>query len=221
MVYTTFILLAAPAANTDMSLWGMVVKGGWLMIPIFILSIIAIYIACERYWLLRKTGINDTTFMQKIRELIRSGNTKAVLAECETEGSPLAKTIAKGIALEGEAPSEIREAMDETANYEVALLEKGLPTLATCAGVAPMIGFLGTVVGMVQAFYDMSMAGSNIDITLLSRGIYTAMITTVAGLIVGIIGQLAYNFLVARVDKIVLGIEHHSSELIDLMRLKK
>lgn len=221
MVYTTFILLAAPAANTDMSLWGMVVKGGWLMIPIFILSIIAIYIACERYWLLRKTGINDTTFMQKIRELIRNGNTKAVLAECEAEASPLAKTIAKGITLEGEAPSEIRQAMDETANYEVALLEKGLPTLATCAGVAPMIGFLGTVVGMVQAFYDMSMAGSNIDITLLSRGIYTAMITTVAGLIVGIIGQLAYNFLVARVDKIVLGIEHHSSELIDLMRLKK
>lgn len=221
MVYTTFILLAAPAANTDMSLWGMVVKGGWLMIPIFILSIIAIYIACERYWLLRKTGINDTTFMQKIRELIRNGNTKAVLAECEAEASPLAKTIAKGITLEGEVPSEIRQAMDETANYEVALLEKGLPTLATCAGVAPMIGFLGTVVGMVQAFYDMSMAGSNIDITLLSRGIYTAMITTVAGLIVGIIGQLAYNFLVARVDKIVLGIEHHSSELIDLMRLKK
>ena len=159
--------------------------------------------------------------MQKIRELIRNGNTKAVLAECEAEASPLAKTIAKGITLEGEVPSEIRQAMDETANYEVALLEKGLPTLATCAGVAPMIGFLGTVVGMVQAFYDMSMAGSNIDITLLSRGIYTAMITTVAGLIVGIIGQLAYNFLVARVDKIVLGIEHHSSELIDLMRLKK
>lgn len=111
--------------------------------------------------------------------------------------------------------------MEDTANYEVALLEKGLPTLATCAGVAPMIGFLGTVVGMVQAFYDMAMAGSNIDITLLSRGIYTAMITTVAGLIVGIIGQLAYNFLVARVDKIVLTIEHHSSELIDLLRLKK
>ena len=150
------------------------------------------------------------------------GNTsKAVLAECEAEGSPLAKTIAKGITMQGEIPSEIRQAMEDTANYEVALLERGLPTLATCAGVAPMIGFLGTVVGMVQAFYDMAMAGSNIDITLLSRGIYTAMITTVAGLIVGIIGQLAYNFLVARIDKIVLTIEHHSSELIDLLHLKK
>jgi transporter, motA/tolQ/exbB proton channel family protein len=221
MVYTTFIILATTATDTDMSLWGMVVKGGWLMIPIFILSIIAIYIACERYWLLRKMGMNDATFMQKIREYIQNGNTKAVLAECEAEASPLAKTITKGVTMQGETPGEIRQAMEDTANYEVALLEKGLPTLATCAGVAPMIGFLGTVVGMVQAFYDMAMAGSNIDITLLSRGIYTAMITTVAGLIVGIIGQLAYNFLVARVDKIVLTIEHHSSELIDLLRLKK
>lgn len=221
MTYTIFIILATPAADTGMSLWDMVLKGGWLMIPIFILSVIAIYIACERYWLLRKTGINDAAFMQKIREYIQNDNTKAVLAECEAEASPLAKTIAKGITMQGEIPSEIRQAMEDIANHEVALLEKGLPTLATCAGVAPMIGFLGTVVGMIQAFYDMAMAGSNIDITLLSRGIYTAMITTVAGLVVGIIGQLAYNFLVAKVDKIVLAIEHHSSELINLLRLKK
>lgn len=124
MVYTTFIILATPATDTDMSLWGMVVKGGWLMIPIFILSIIAIYIACERYWLLRKMGINDATFMQKIREYIQNGNTKAVLAECEAEASPLAKTIAKGITMQGETPGEIRQAMEDTANYEVALLEK-------------------------------------------------------------------------------------------------
>ena len=104
MVYTTFIILAAPATNTDMSLWGMVVKGGWLMIPIFILSIIAIYIACERYWLFRKTGINDVAFMQKIKEYIQNDNMKAVLAECEAEASPLSKTIAKGIVMQGEAP---------------------------------------------------------------------------------------------------------------------
>lgn len=207
--------------NLQMSLWGMVVKGGWLMIPIFILSVIAIYIACERYWLIRKTGITDEAFMEKIRGLVRSGDIKAALTACEEEESPLARTIARGIVSRDETPGEIRQAMEDTATYEVAMLEKGLPTLATCAGTAPMIGFLGTVVGMVQAFYDMSMAGSNIDITLLSRGIYTAMITTVAGLIVGIIGQLAYNFLVARVDGIVLRVEHHSSELIDLLRHKE
>ena len=186
----TFILAVqtAPTNNAGMNLWDMVVMGGWLMIPIFILSVIIIYIACE---------------------------------ECEKEGSPLAHTIAKGIKISNEDPQEIRQAMEDTANYEVANLERGLPTLATCAGTAPMIGFLGTVVGMVQSFYDMSMAGNSIDIGLLSRGIYTAMITTVAGLIVGIIGQLAYNFLVARVDKIVFRMEHYSSELIEYLRPKK
>ena len=159
--------------------------------------------------------------MEKIQETLKTGNTRAALEECDKEGSPLAHTIAKGIKISNEDPQEIRQAMEDTANYEVANLERGLPTLATCAGTAPMIGFLGTVVGMVQSFYDMSMAGNSIDIGLLSRGIYTAMITTVAGLIVGIIGQLAYNFLVARVDKIVFRMEHYSSELIEYLRPKK
>ena len=219
----TFILAVqtAPANNAGMNLWDMVVMGGWLMIPIFILSIIIIYIACERFWLIRKTGVTDVPFMEKIQEALKTGNTRAALEECEKEASPLAHTIAKGIKISNEEPQEIRQAMEDTANYEVANLEWGLPTLATCAGTAPMIGFLGTVVGMVQSFYDMSMAGSSIDIGLLSRGIYTAMITTVAGLIVGIIGQLAYNFLVARIDKIVARMEHYSSELIEYLRPKK
>ncbi|MBS7154754.1 MAG: MotA/TolQ/ExbB proton channel family protein [Sanguibacteroides justesenii] len=218
----TFILAVqtAPANNAGMNLWDMVVMGGWLMIPIFILSIIIIYIACERFWLIRKTGLTDVLFMEKIQETLKTGNTRAALEECEKEASPLAHTIAKGIKISDEDPQEIRQAMEDTANYEVANLERGLPTLATCAGTAPMIGFLGTVVGMVQSFYDMSMAGSSIDIGLLSRGIYTAMITTVAGLIVGIIGLLAYNFLVARVDKIVFRMEHYSSELIEYLRPK-
>ena len=215
----TFILAVqtAPANNAGMNLWDMVVMGGWLMIPIFILSVFIIYIACERFWLIRKTGLTDVPFMEKIQETLKTGNTRAALEECDKEGSPLAHTIAKGIKISNEDPQEIRQAMEDTANYEVANLERGLPTLATCAGTAPMIGFLGTVVGMVQSFYDMSMAGNSIDIGLLSRGIYTAM----AGLIVGIIGQLAYNFLVARVDKIVFRMEHYSSELIEYLRPKK
>ncbi|WP_294143362.1 MotA/TolQ/ExbB proton channel family protein [uncultured Sanguibacteroides sp.] len=217
--------IAAPvakAADMDMSLWGLVVKGGWLMIPIFILSIMAIYIACERFWIIRKTGTGDEAFMQQIQEKIQKKDIEGALTACDTENTPLAKIIRKGILLRTEAPGEIRESMENTANYEVATLEKGLATLATCAGTAPMIGFLGTVVGMVQAFYDMAMAGNNIDISLLSRGIYTAMITTVAGLIVGIIGYLAYNYLVSRIDKIVLHMERYNSELIDsLIQLKK
>ena len=139
----TFILAVqtAPANNAGMNLWDMVVMGGWLMIPIFILSVIIIYIACERFWLIRKTGLTDVPFMEKIQETLKTGNTLVALEECDKEGSPLAHTIAKGIKISNEDPQEIRQAMEDTANYEVANLERGLPTLATCAGTAPMIGF--------------------------------------------------------------------------------
>ena len=127
----TFILAVqtAPTNNAGMNLWDMVVMGGWLMIPIFILSVIIIYIACERFWLIRKTGLTDVPFMEKIQEILKTGNTRVALEECEKEGSPLAHTIAKGIKISNEDPQEIRQAMEDTANYEVANLERGLPTL--------------------------------------------------------------------------------------------
>ena len=214
------ILLTGEAAG-GMSLWTMVVKGGWLMIPIFAASIIAIYIICERFWLIHKTGLTDDALMERLAEKLREGDYAGASATCKKEGSPLARVLEKGIRTREEDAAEVRRGMEETANKEVAAIERGLPTLATCAGIAPMIGFLGTVVGMVQSFYDMSTAGNSIDIGLLSRGIYTAMITTVAGLIVGIIGQLGYNFLVARVDKIVARMEYYSSELIELLHIKR
>lgn len=204
-----------------MSLWGMVLKGGWLMLPIFAASVVAIYIICERYVTIRRTGVTDEALLERVGERLRRGDHAGALAECETEGTPLARVLAKGIRVREEDAAEIRRAMEETANREVSAIERGLPTLATCAGIAPMIGFLGTVVGMVQSFYDMSMAGSSIDIGLLSRGIYTAMITTVAGLIVGIVGQLGYNFLVARVDRLVARMEFYASELVELLHAKK
>lgn len=204
-----------------MSLWGMVLKGGWLMLPIFAASVVAIYIICERYVTIRRTGVTDEALLERVGERLRRGDHAGALAECETEGTPLARVLAKGIRVREEDAAEIRRAMEDTANREVSAIERGLPTLATCAGIAPMIGFLGTVVGMVQSFYDMSMAGSSIDIGLLSRGIYTAMITTVAGLIVGIVGQLGYNFLVARVDRLVARMEFYASELVELLHAKK
>lgn len=191
------------------------------MLPIFAASVVAIYIICERYVTIRRTGVTDEALLARVSERLRRGDHAGALAECETEGTPLARVLAKGIRVREEDAAEIRRAMEETANREVSAIERGLPTLATCAGIAPMIGFLGTVVGMVQSFYDMSMAGSSIDIGLLSRGIYTAMITTVAGLIVGIVGQLGYNFLVARVDRLVARMEFYSSELVELLHAKK
>lgn len=213
----SFILLAAtqvPEA-AELSLWDMIVKGGWLMIPIFLLSVIAVYIFCERYMLIRKYSNARTTFMDEVRTNLLKGNDKAAIATCQQENTPLSRILVKGIIHQDLPVSELRAIVESNANLEVSAMEKGLSTLATCSGMAPMIGFLGTVVGMVQAFYDMAQAGNNINITLLSRGIYTAMITTVAGLIVGIMAYFAYNALTARIDKVVNKMEETSADFME------
>lgn len=195
------------SSETGLTLWGMIVKGGWLMIPIFLLSIIAVYIFFERYLLLRKYARNNPGFIDNIRNSLLSGKDREAISSCQEEDTPMSRILVKGIQYKDLPVGELRSMIESSANLEVSGMEKGLSTLATCAGMAPMIGFLGTVVGMVQAFYDMAMAGNNVNITLLSRGIYTAMITTVAGLIVGIIAYFAYNALTARIDKVVNNME--------------
>ena len=202
------IILAATAvpqaAEPELSLWSMIVKGGWLMIPIFILSIIAVYIFCERYMLLRKyTRISDT-FPDKIRDCIFAGNIRGAVTVCNEENTPMSRMLVKGLLHYRLPVTELRAIVESAANLEVAGMEKGLSTLAT-------------VVGMVQAFYDMAMAGNNINITLLSRGIYTAMITTVAGLIVGIIAYFAYNALTAKIDHIVTKMETASADFMEVI----
>lgn len=214
-----FTLLAATvvpqAADIEMNMWTMIVKGGWLMIPIFILSVIGVYIMCERFFIISKAGKMNRDFMEKINNYMYTGDKSKAVAECSMENTPVSHMIHKGILYSNLPTSDLRATMESSANIEISLLEKGLSTLSTVAGMAPMIGFLGTVVGMVQAFYDMSLAGNNINISLLSRGIYTAMITTVAGLIVGIIAYFGYNALVARIDKIATLMESACSEFID------
>lgn len=215
----SLILLAAAAApkvaEAELSLWDMIVKGGWLMIPIFLLSIIAVYIFCERYILIRKYSNARMTFMDEVRACLFHGNAKGAIAACQQEDTPMSRILVKGIIHSNLPVGELRAIVESNANLEVSNMEKGLSTLATCSGMAPMIGFLGTVVGMVQAFYDMAQAGNNINITLLSRGIYTAMITTVAGLIVGIMAYFAYNALTARIDKVVNKMEETSADFME------
>ncbi len=196
-----------PETVQELSIWGMIVKGGWLMIPIFILSVIAVYIFCERYILIRKYTQNNDIFMDKIKDCILADNIRGAIILCNEENTPMSRMLIKSILHLQLPVTELRAITESNANLEVAGMEKGLSTLATCAGMAPMIGFLGTVVGMVQAFYDMALAGNNVNITLLSRGTYTAMITTVAGLIVGIIAYFAYNALTARIDKVINNME--------------
>jgi biopolymer transport protein ExbB len=182
-----------------MSYWELAFKGGWVMIPILVLSIVAVYIFFERYFAIKKAEKVDFNFMNKIKDYIHDDKIDSAITLCQSSENPVAKMIEKGISRIGRPLNDINAAIENVGKLEIYKLEKGLPTLATVAGAAPMIGFLGTVMGMIRAFYDMSNAGANIDVSLLPNGIYTAMITTMAGLMVGIIAFLAYNALVAKV----------------------
>lgn len=208
---------AAVQEKVSMSLIDMALKGGWLMIPLVILSFLTIYLFGMKWWTIRKASKIDPNFMKDIRDYIHEGKIKAALDLCHKEDTPVSRLIEKGIERMGRPLTDIQAAVENMGNVEVARLEKGLPGLASIAGGAPMVGFLGTVLGMVQAFFNMSQAGNNIDITLLSGGIYTAMITTVAGLIVGILAYFGYNYLTSKVSDLVFTLQNNTIEFMDLL----
>lgn len=213
-------LTATPAAQpTQMSesLFSMFSMGGPLMWVLLALSIIAIYIIGWKFWTLSKASKIDANFMNDIRDYMEAGKTKSAVALCRKYDNPVARMIETGIHRLGRPMADIQTAIENTGNVEVSRLEKGLPILATIAGGAPMIGFLGTVVGMVKAFFNMSKAGNNIDITLLSDGIYTAMLTTVGGLIVGIIAYFGYNWLTSKVSNLVYKMESSTMQFVDIV----
>ena len=192
-------------------------KGGWIMIPIIALSIIAVYIFFDRYFAIKKAGKFDTGLLEKIKVYITNGKIDDAVMLCRSSTNPASRMLEKGISRIGRPLTDVSAAIENVGNLEISKLEKGLPVLASVAGGAPMLGFLGTVMGMIQAFYDMSNAGNNIDVTLLSTGIYQAMVTTVAGLIVGIIAYFAYNILVANVETVVFKMEATTTEFMDLL----
>lgn len=201
----------------ELSILELASKGGWIMIVLVILSVIAVYIFVERFIAIRRAGKDDKLFMDRIRDYIKNGDVKSAVNFCRVTNTASARIIERGISRIGKPASEIQSAIENTGNLEIAIMEKRLPVLATIAGGAPMIGFLGTVIGMVEAFWQMSNAGGNIDISLLSGGIYQAMITTVGGLAVGIIALFAYNYLVAKVDSVVNEIEAKSLTFMDII----
>lgn len=202
----------------EMNLLDMAMKGGWIMIVLAVLSVFCFYILFERMYVIRKANREDPLFMDKIKDYIYSGEIKAAFKYCQGVNTPAARMIEKGISRLGRPVNDVQSAIENVGNIEVAKLEKGLPVIATIAGGAPMIGFLGTVTGMVRAFYEMANAGNgNVDITLLSGGIYEAMITTVGGLIVGIIAMFAYNYLVMLVDRVVNKMETRTMAFMDLL----
>ena len=216
-VLQTSVEAVPVAVQQKLSLIDLASKGGWLMIVLLILSILAIYIFGNKYWLIRKAGKMDKNFMNDIHDLIQDGKINSALELCRQYDSPIARLVEKGIERIGRPLNDIQTAVENMGNVEVARLEKNLPMLATIAGGAPMIGFLGTVTGMIRAFFNMSTAGNNIDITLLSGGIYEAMVTTVGGLFVGIIAYFGYNFLTSQISNLVFKMENTTIEFIDML----
>ncbi len=205
------------AGEISMSIWELVMKGGWIILILGIFSFIAIYIFIERFLIINNASREDSNFMNHIRDFIHDGKIDAALALCRKTNNPIARMIEKGLMRIGRPLNDINAAIENVGKLEVSRLEKNIATLATIAGAGPMLGFLGTVIGMIRAFYDMSMAGNNIDIALLSTGIYQAMITTVAGLIVGIVAYICYNILVARVEKLVFKLEARATEFMAVL----
>lgn len=198
-----------------MNLLDMAMKGGWIMIVLAALSILCLYIFFERLGKFKKAVNKDVHFMDRICDYVKNGEIKSAVNFCQALDSPCSRIVEKGVSLVGRSKADIQAGMENAANIEIARLEKGLSGISTIASAAPMIGFLGTVIGMVRAFWEMSNAGNNIDVSLLSGGIYEAMITTVGGLIVGIIALFAYNYLVSRVDGITNQMESFILDFVE------
>ena len=192
-------------------------KGGWLMWPLLLLGGLAIYIFVERFVAIRKASKIDPNFMNRLRDLICDGKVEAALRLCKKTDSPVARMMEKGISRIGRPMSDIQTTIENEATLEVSRLETGLPLLATISSGAPMVGFLGTVLGMVKAFMGMSQAGGVVDMSVLAGGMYVAMITTVAGLIVGIPAHFGYNYLVARIEKLIFQMEANSIAFMDIL----
>ena len=204
-------------APEEMNLWAMAMKGGWIMVVLGLMSLVCFYILFERNFVIRKAGKEDPQFMDKIKDYIADGELKAAISYCRGVNTPSARMIEKGISRLGHPVNDVQAAIENVGNIEVAKLEKGMTIMATISSGAPMLGFLGTVTGMVRAFWQMANAGNNIDISLLSGGIYEAMITTVGGLVVGIIAMFSYNYLVTLIDGVVNKMEAKTLAFMDLL----
>ncbi|MCQ2286948.1 MAG: MotA/TolQ/ExbB proton channel family protein [Bacteroidales bacterium] len=189
----------------------------WIMIPLFVMFAWAIYVFVERWLTLTQASKEERNFMNNIKDFIHSGKIDSAVALCKGNDTPLARMIEKGLSRLGKPLNDISAAIENTGKLEIQKLEKHVSTLATISGAGPMLGFLGTVVGMVIAFHDMEANPNNLDISVLASGIYTAMMTTVVGLVVGIIGYILYNVIVSKISNVVYVLEAKATEFMDLL----
>lgn len=210
--------IAETAAQEPMNLFHMAAYGGWIMIVLAILLALAVYLFIERMVVISRAKKEDKSFMDRIKDYIHDGKIDSALNLCRKTNTPAARMVEKGITRIGRPMSDVQVAVENVGNLEVANLEKNLVIVATIAAIAPMIGFLGTVLGMVQTFYNMAANATGvIELSALSEGMYQAMVTTIGGLIVGILVLFAYNYLVARIDSVVRLLEGRTLEFMDLL----
>ena len=209
-----------PVVKTQ-TIWDMIVSGGWSGVAIiameFVISVLAVYIFVERSSLIKTAAKADPRFMDTIKSLVSAGKLNEAMAMCDRENTVESRIMKKGISKIGKPLEDISTAIENTGKLEIYTLEGNISRLAMIAGAAPMLGFLGTVVGMVIAFQSMANAGGQVEIQDLSGGISTAMTTTVAGLIVGIMAYIFYNLLVGRIQKVINRIEVSAADFLDLL----
>lgn len=209
---------AAVIEPEKMSLWTMATYGGPIMIILALMLAFAVYLLIERSITLKQAMKEDNSFMNRIKDYIYDGKIDAAVKLCRDSNTPTSRMVEKGISRLGRPMNDVLVAIENVGNLEIANLEKGLVIMASISGGAPMIGFLGTVTGMVTTFYNMSLNNTGtIQLSDLSSGMYQAMVTTIGGLIVGIIAYFAYNYLVSRVDSVVRRLEARTMEFLDLL----
>lgn len=206
------------ADQGTVSVLDLLLNGGWAMIPIILLSLLAVYIFVERILTIKRAAKTPNQFIEKIKTLVLNGDISGARVLCSQTDTPVAKMIEKGISRIGSPLKNIEVSIENVGKIEIYKLEKNLSLMATISGAAPMIGFLGTVTGMIKAFISIAQEEGSVSPKLLSEGIYEAMITTAAGLMVGIIAYLMYNYLVTQVQKIIHKMEYSSIDFIDLLQ---
>jgi len=209
---------AAGGQMDSIAMIDLLIKGGVLMIPLAILLVVALYIFFERYFTIKKAARIDKNFMNNIKDYVASGNIEAAKTLCRNTDSPIARMIEKGLSRLGKPLKNIEVAIENVGKLEVYKMEKSLVTLATISGAAPMLGFLGTVLGMIGAFYNLAQAGGEGGADILANDIYQALVTTATGLSIGIIAYIGYNTLISMVEKVIFKMEAYTVEFIDLLQ---
>ena len=205
------------AAGQGLSMSDLLVKGGPIMIPILFLSLFAVFLFIQRYLYIRKSGYMDPQFLANIREKLLQNNIRSAIDYCSTSKFPIARLIEKGLNRMGSPIRDIEVAIENTARIEIYKMEKNLGLLAAVAAIAPMMGFLGTVAGMIKTFYDISQAGGTIGIDVIAGGIYQKMITSAAGLIVGMTAHALYTYLNTMIDRVVNKMEVTAIDFMDIL----